>query len=76
MTLLRPKWAAVRVIGRLLQAYESSSMGTMEGSFFRRRAMFNFGALFQNVLAGLQESFVSVIVQFISSLFGTILPGG
>jgi hypothetical protein len=38
--------------------------------------MFDFGAVFQNVLASLQDTFVSVIVQFITSLFSSILPGG
>jgi len=37
--------------------------------------MFDFAAMFQDVLAGLQDTFVSVIVQFFTSLFSSILPG-
>ena len=37
--------------------------------------MFDFSAVFQNVMASLQDSFASVIVQFITSLFGSVLQG-
>lgn len=37
--------------------------------------MFGFADVFQSVLVTLQESFAGVIVQFLTSLFGSILPG-
>jgi len=37
--------------------------------------MFDFHAVFQNVLASLQNEFASMIVQFVTSLFGSILSG-
>ena len=37
--------------------------------------MFNFDAVFQSVLASLQDSFATVIVNFITSLFSGIVPG-
>ncbi len=37
--------------------------------------MFDLNALFQNVLASLQDGFAAAIVNFITSLVGGILPG-
>ena len=36
--------------------------------------MFDFAGLWQSLLAGLQQSFVSVIVQWITDLLGGFLP--
>lgn len=66
------QWA----IGRLLKITVTTvRVGGDKMSFLRSFAMFDFGAVFENVLAGLQESFAGVIMHFITSLLSSILSG-